>query len=174
MSRLRFRMWPGLIFVLLGLNFCVVGATVYFAHASATPVEPDYYQRALNWDQEHRIRLAGRSLGWKMEAWFVRAGEQTVQMEFRLLDSRDQPIRSARISAECFHEAQPTNVVSLGVVEGPPGEYRAALRTADAQRGLWRMTALARASGCDFLSEQQIELTGSNIGDKGREVPEGR
>lgn len=48
----RFRLWPGMIFALLGLNACVVGVTLYLAHSDRSfAVEPEYDRKALAWQE---------------------------------------------------------------------------------------------------------------------------
>ena len=40
----RIRLWPGIIFALLGVHACVVATTFYLANADpSVAVEPDYY-----------------------------------------------------------------------------------------------------------------------------------
>lgn len=43
--------WPAFIVGLLALNVIVVGITVFAAVTNPAQVEPDYYERALNWDE---------------------------------------------------------------------------------------------------------------------------
>lgn len=45
--------WPALIIGMLVLNMGVCAVTIVAAVRTNPPVEPDYYQRALEWDQ-HR------------------------------------------------------------------------------------------------------------------------
>lgn len=171
------RLWPGMIFALLGINFAVVGVTVFAAIVSRTPVEPEYYQRAVRWDEDREARLASERLGWRLESRFVRDGAGEVALRLRLLDSRGVPIRSARVSAEIFHEARPRSVFTLSISEPSPGEYSAALPSGargTPELGLWRLSVLARASGSEFLGEHQVELTGSASGEAGANVRGGR
>lgn len=168
----RLRLWPTMIFVLLGMNICIVGITVYAAHASRSPIEPDYYQRAVDWDQNQAAWIASRSLGWRLESRFKKPTPDTTELAIRLLDSKGTPIRSARIAAEMFHEARPSDRYTLEVVERAPGEYAAAIPVGG--HGLWRLSTLARASGSVFLAEQQLERTSSPLGDLGLDVQEGR
>lgn len=171
--RPRFSIWPGMIFVLIGLNVVIVGITVWASIISRSPVEPDYYQRAVNWDRDQEAWHASRTLGWSLRSRFLRSDPGArPTLSLQLLDSSGTPIRSARIAAEIFHEARPTSVFTLNVVEQSPGEYAADMPTTD--RGLWRLSVLARASACTFLAEQQIELAGSAVGDPGRDVTGGR
>lgn len=45
--------WPLMVVGLLGLNICICAVTITAATKTKPEVEPDYYRRALQWD-EHR------------------------------------------------------------------------------------------------------------------------
>ena len=57
--------WPVLIVCMLGANIGVCAITVYFAVTRPVQVEPNYYERAINWDASRGITdetmLAARS-----------------------------------------------------------------------------------------------------------------
>jgi hypothetical protein len=169
----RLSIWPGMIFALIGLNVCIVGITVWASIVSRSPVEPDYYQRAVNWDRDREAWNASRMLGWSLHSRFLRTEPSgDVVLSLQVHDSGGTPIRSAQIAAEIFHEAHPTDVYSLSIVEQSPGTYVAPMPSAD--RGLWRLSVLAVASRSTFLAEQQIELSGSAVGVQGIDVTGGR
>ncbi|MEM0983480.1 MAG: hypothetical protein AAGI17_05995 [Planctomycetota bacterium] len=50
--------WPVIVVGLLVLNACICAATIIAASISRQPVEDDYYDRALRWDE---IREAERA-----------------------------------------------------------------------------------------------------------------
>ena len=61
-------LWPGLIFVFIGANVTVVLITVVAAnYSSGAAAEPDYYRKAVNWDQTSAERVASDNLGWTAE-----------------------------------------------------------------------------------------------------------
>ena len=186
MSPHRFRFWPAGIFVLLGMNFVVVGITVYAAVTTRTPVERDYYQRALHFDDNAQQRRMNQSLGWRLEATLrARAPEPSVlpqppreppnsdadstpslskvpssastpTLHTMLTDSEGKPIRSAQIGVEAVYESDPGVRFEGELVEVAPGEYAAAIPID--RSGLWRMSLIASASGVTFTDEQLFNV----------------
>ncbi|MEM7754957.1 MAG: FixH family protein [Planctomycetota bacterium] len=47
--------WPIFIISLLGMNVIVVAITIVSAVRNPAHVEPDYYNKALNWDESRGI-----------------------------------------------------------------------------------------------------------------------
>ena len=62
------RIWPYAVVGLLLLNVCVCAVTVVAATSDpvASAVEPDYYQRAVDWDDERAKWPAPEKLGWEV------------------------------------------------------------------------------------------------------------
>jgi nitrogen fixation protein FixH len=97
-SRISRLLWPGLIFVFLGANVCVVGITVYAANrADGGATEPDYYRKAINWDKSAAERDQSAALGWKATiSTSLNAATLT------LTDREGAPVEGAKVQAEFF------------------------------------------------------------------------
>lgn len=97
-SRISRILWPGLIFAFLGANVCVVGITVYAAsQADGGATEPDYYRKAINWDQSAAERDQSAALGWKTA---ITTSMNTVTLT--LTSAEGTPIEGAKVQAEFF------------------------------------------------------------------------
>ena len=117
----KFKMWPGLVFVLIGTNFCVVGVTVYaanFRHASFSVV-PDYDRTALHWDDTARQGRHNADLGWVVRVDSTDHGNLSVS----LLDKQGQPLDAASIQVEAFHHAHARNKATVTLAAAEPGQY---------------------------------------------------
>ncbi len=117
----RFKIWPGLVFVLIGINFCVVGVTVYaanFRHASFS-VEPDYDGRALHWDDTARQARHNADLGWVIRVDSTDRGNLAVS----LIDKQGQPLDAASIHVEAFHHAHARNKTTVTLAAAESGQY---------------------------------------------------
>lgn len=79
---IRFKPWPGIIFVLLAGNVVIVIITIVAAAISHSPVEPDYYRRAVEWDQVKSLRA-------DTPPWVVTASRDAQGLRLSLTSCRD-------------------------------------------------------------------------------------
>ena len=101
--RRRIHLFPGIIFVLLGLNFTVVGVTIWVAVGDPSfAVEPDYDIKAANWQQTVDARAKARALGWTVEPVDTVVG---APLRLRVLGADGQPLKGASAEAVVFHHA---------------------------------------------------------------------
>jgi len=144
----KLRLWPGMVFVLIGLNFCIVGFTVYAAgrHRSSHAIEPDYDRKALNWNETARQIAHNAELGWTIRVDSVDAGIITAT----LLDRRGEAIHGADIAVEGFHHARRGDVLHSTLAASSAGGYRAELAVHAA--GLWEFRFTVRHGGEVFTS----------------------
>lgn len=100
MSRFpRFRVWPGIIFVLFGVNFLIVAVTVIGANRTASPIEPDYYTKALHWDQTQAQAQRNKSLGWSVTPSLRPGPDGKPRLFLTVLDGAGSPMRAASVKA---------------------------------------------------------------------------
>lgn len=129
-------LWPAVIAGALGLH--VVGSLVmvYFATSNESyAVEPDYYQKALAWDDRRAQDRHNTELGWTLEFAVVPvpAGQDPImRVELTTLDG--EPITNASISVEAFANARRDDVLTTGLIESDSG-YQTAM--AMRRNGLW-------------------------------------
>jgi nitrogen fixation protein FixH len=131
----RVRLWPGMVFGLIGLNFCVVAATVYAAHArrSAFAIETDYDRKALRWDDAARQLRTNAQLGWSVRVDSVEGG----RLRISLLDRDGHGLDGADVRAEVFHHARAGDRVVAALAHEAGGRYAAGVRIATP--GLWEL-----------------------------------
>lgn len=152
--------WPVFIVGLLGLNVLVVTITVIAASSDpSVAVEPDYYQKALAWDDDRDQRRD--------------PGEDGIDVSIQLLPNPDRltegqvvvslaqaggPIEHAQIEAEVFHFARSGERQSVRLVEQGPGVYAApaALR----REGNWEIRLRVQTQGRGYQFTRQVEMYG--------------
>lgn len=141
------RFWPWFVVGLLGINVCVVLVTVYLAtHDRGFAVVPDYYQKAIHWDDEVARRNAQERLGWTaaVHPGVELDGRRCVEID--LSDREGRPLAGARVGLTMFHNAAPGEAVEASLKELSPGRYAAP--AALARDGLWTFRVRA-AKGTD-------------------------
>lgn len=143
----KFRVFPGIIFVLLGMNVLIVGYTVYAAGSDGGAViEPDYYQKALAYDRIREQERADAALGWRYEVGVdgdPAAGDCVLR--FALSEADAQPIRGATIRAVAFPSMRAGQRSQLLLHEGKPGDYAAPIRIT--HPGEWRIEFTIESRG---------------------------
>jgi nitrogen fixation protein FixH len=146
------KLWPHFIFVLLGVNFVVVGVTLYFALSdSSFAVEPDYYRKALAWDQSARQLEASARLGWKAD---IRADRSAVQVN--LSDATGAPLVGAQVEITCFAHTRAADRSLLALAETQPGLYTAPATLP--RPGRWQFRLTARRGDDTFLTTTDLDV----------------
>ena len=160
---IRFRMWPGMVFVLLGMNACIVGVTLFLAHSDPSfAAEPDYYQKALTWDETARQVQTNTALGWRVETRWKASANARQTVEFIVRDTAGTPIAGASLGVEAFASLRPRERFQLTPVEIEPGVYQSALPTGP--RGLWEFRIRAQHATDIFTASLESEAPGAGGG----------
>ncbi len=170
------RPWIAMILGLLSLNATIVGTTVYLALSDSTSaIEPDYYARALHYDDVIQQRAASAKLGWKADASFrVAPGGRSMELAVTLKDREGRPVEHADVRAVAFASVRASERQSLALRElapgggsteaahaaaganqaGEPGVYAAPLRIG--ATGAWRITITAQRMSETFVSQTDL------------------
>jgi len=130
----RFLIWPGMIFALLAMNMCIVGITLYLAHADPSfAVEPDYYRKAVAWDETAQQHAINRQLGWTVQIDRASANGPVVHLH----DAHGEPIAEAHVQLIAFHNARANDRIEKTLKEREPGCYE--LDVAFDRPGSWEL-----------------------------------
>lgn len=128
-------------YMLVGLLLLSVGSNVYLViRATSDPsfaIEPDYYSKAVRWDELQAERAASRDLGWKIQVVARRD-----QLRIALRDSLGRPIDGAQVEVEAFHNARANDRIREKLVPKGLGVY--VLNRTFHRLGVWeyRLAAL--------------------------------
>ncbi|MFN7020151.1 MAG: FixH family protein [Phycisphaerales bacterium] len=152
----RGRLWLLLPAGLLALNVVIVGVTVTLAVGDkSVATEPDYYRKAVNFDDEARLREESRRLGWKAEVTLgVEGGTQ--RLVVRLNDASGAPVEGAAVRVEAFAHVRSGDRQRLAMkgVEGEPGAYAGAVGVD--RGGLWRVNVSAERGEERFVHRTEL------------------
>lgn len=159
--------WPWIIVGLLGGHVTIMIIAVTIAvHDRSFSVVPNYYQRAVNWDQTQAEKRASEKLGWRVR---VEASEQVDPLgrraiSFVLSDAQGKPIDHARMSVEYFHDAHgdEEKQVKLTPDARDPSRFSAVLPMRYA--GDWEFTFTVTAQGKTFVSHEIEFLNNARTG----------
>ncbi len=130
--------WPAIVLGLLLLQIGTSALMIYVATSDASfAVEPDYYRKAVEWDQRAAQLRAEQALGWRI-TFDLSADADALQRRLltaRVFDAQQQPLRGASLRVRAFHHARAADALEASLHESAPGEYRVALPLMRA--GLW-------------------------------------
>jgi nitrogen fixation protein FixH len=136
------KLWPAALVAVLAITVLANGAIYWKAnHDSSFAVEPDYYQRAIDWDSTVARGQRSAALGWVTDVRLAppEAGHATLSIT---LTTRDGLLS---------HNAQGANVYEVRLLASGPGLYAA--RVPSTAQGLWRVD-IAVVRGDDIYSRR--------------------
>ncbi len=146
------RLWPAALVAVLAITVVANGAVYWAAnHDRSFAVEPDYYQRAIDWDSTVARGQRSTALGWVTAIRLAppEAGHATLSVT--LTTREGLPLDSADVRAALSHNAEGANVYEVRLLASGPGLYVA--RIPSTAQGLWRVD-LAATRGADVYSRR--------------------
>lgn len=142
--------WPAMIVALLvggaGAN---VGLMLVATGDASFAVEPDYYQKALRWDETMTQEARNADLRWSIAVAFeptARPGE--VRLVARVNDRVGNAIQGAHVGIETFHSARASHVLTAALNPEADGRYSATLPLD--RPGLWELRLRVERAGQVF------------------------
>ncbi len=158
MSATRGWYWPWLVTAALlftvGVNVAMLVAVSRDPNGSV--VEPDYYRKAVAWDQTMARQSASDGLGWRASAVLRRTAADSGAIEVRAVGRDGAPIIGARVVATLIHNRDAANPIRVALQEGAPGRYGAPVLLA--HRGLWEVRVDARRDTDRFLATVHTDV----------------
>ena len=153
--------WPvGLAALLVGSAGANIALLVITSSDASFAVEPNYYAKALAWDETMAQQARNEALGWSLKLRVDPTGEPgRMTVAVRLTDSAGAPLEGARIAIEALHNAR-ANQVLAAALEPRGLDYATAMPLA--RPGRWEFRARV-TRGLDVFTATLI-----------RDLPEGR
>lgn len=155
------RGWIAAVVLILGTT---VAANVYVMHLAGDDpsfaIEPDYYDRALHWDDELAQRERNARLGWRAAPTLdVAAAQGTLQV--RLADAVGAPVRDATVRVSAFPIARATQVVEATLAPRADGAYAAPFPVQ--RSGAWEVRVEAVRGGDRFTSVHRLDVPAAGV-----------
>ena len=148
--------WPWFIAALLCFTvgfqaWLVIAAT----HDPSMSIEPDYYRKAVAWDQRMAQDSVNESLRWTPRLALGALAREGAQVTLRLDDSTGAPVRGARVRVEAINNLDGARRIEGALVARTDGSY-AGLLPLD-RSGLWELRFDARRGHEHFTASLRAE-----------------
>lgn len=150
--------WGAAIVGILGTSFIVAMVMLYVSSTDPSfAVEPDYYDKAIHWDDRAAQLRANAELGWRItlgQGPGAAPGQRTLTA--MLTDSEGAPIEDATVGVVAFHNARAADRSGFAMTTTGGGVF-----TAEApltRPGLWEFRFAVVTPESTFTDTQQIEL----------------
>ncbi len=154
--------WPALVAaVFLGNIALATWVLILSGSDPSFAVEENYYEKALNWNDEIDQRQRNAELGWSVALQAAGAPDEmgTSEITLRLDDADGDPLRGATVRAEAFPIARGHDRRELAFDEVAPGAY--AGRVERARPGLWELRVAVEHEGDRFTARLGTTIGGA-------------
>ena len=150
--------WPVVIVVLLvGSAGANIGFMIVANRDASFAVEPDYYRKAVEWDQAMAQEARNAELGWTVSARLGLAGAEQAWLIAAVRDRAGAPITGAAVTVEAFPSARAREIASFTLEPtGDAGVYAAALPSG--RPGLWELRVRVTRGGEVFTRTLSQDL----------------
>jgi len=146
------RWWPVALVAVLGLTVLVNVAVYWKANSDPSfAVEPDYYQRAVDWDSTVAARQRSDALQWRADVQLAPPQDGLAAITVTLSGRDGAPVDSAEVRVEASFNGDGARVYARQLTASGPGTYTA--RIPSVEQGLWRVD-LTAARGTDRFVER--------------------
>jgi nitrogen fixation protein FixH len=157
------RRWPIGLQVMMAVTIGANAVLLFLAtRPDASRPLPDWYERAVDWDETQAIQESSRALGW-VATWDVPTGAEYTQgmprpVDLVLKDRHGRPITGLVGQVRAVRPADAALDNEAEIVELPqaPGSYRCLLRFA--ADGLWELDATVRQGELTWVDSHRLDI----------------
>jgi len=148
--------WALVPVVLLGTMFVGWGVMISLAlDDPAFAIEPEYYDKAVHFDEHRAEARESRELGWSLQV-APRLDAEGALVDVTLRDRQGRPIKDASVKATVFHNARSSQWRQLEFRGDGHGRY--SQRLAPWRPGLWELRFEVQRGGQRFLQVTRLSL----------------
>lgn len=156
--------WPYVIvLMLLAHASLMIGTIVYVSGKQDTYVDPDYYAKSVDWDNQREMQEAVEREGWKLDIRTAFVGEDSSQrkVEFQLVEMDGTPIEDALVELVCYHPNELSKRIDTVLVHDANGTYT---RSVPIERtGVWVAELTIQRQGIRALVTKDLDVISAPV-----------
>ena len=140
------------------LGTMVLGLGVMLGYALDDPgfgVEPNYYEKAVHFDEHQALERESRALGWSIELE-SNTDPQSAHIALTLRDRDGRPIEGATVKAVAFPNARSSQIHELEFRGAGAGRYRT--QVSPWRPGVWEFRFEVVRASARFLQVMRVDL----------------
>jgi nitrogen fixation protein FixH len=141
--------WLVAIVALLGANVVAMVVLAVVANNGTNQVIPDYYTKAVHYDDELARSTVSQALGWHVEVAMVGGA-----IDATVRDVAGDAIPDAEVRITGYQRAHASDAVDVALSAAAAGHYRGVVR---AQRGQYDLVAVVEARGARYTQHLVVE-----------------
>jgi nitrogen fixation protein FixH len=151
--------WPYVIvLMLLAHASLMIGTIVYVGGKKDTYVDPEYYAKSVEWDEQREMQEAAENEGWqiRIQTEFVHDDPTQRRVELEFTDMHGNPIDDALVELVCYHPAELSNRLDTVLHHDENGVYT---RTLPIDRtGIWLAELTIQRQGVRALLTKDLDV----------------
>jgi len=122
-------------------------------------LEPDYYEKAVQWDRSLAEARESHALGFRLEPAhsLLLGADGQIEVELTLRDRRGSAVSGAELSLEAFPNAAAHKIERPKLRETSPGTYRTQLH--GGASGLWELRCRVSYGTARFQQVLRLEVS---------------
>ena len=161
--------WGALVIGFLSFSVGLgIAAITLAARDPSVAVIPDYYQRALDWDETQRIRQESEALGWEVRQGIGFGGD----LNLVVVDKQKQPVAIDRGTFVAFHHARANDLHQARITASSEGTIN--IPSLIRRAGLWQFELdLVDQQGQRFVKSWQQNILPAERVDSDRKPGKG-
>ena len=156
--------WPFVIvLMLLAHASLMIGTITYVGSKKDTYVDPEYYAKSVDWDNQREMKEAIEREGWQLDlrTGFVDEDASQRLVEFQLVDMDGTPIEDAMVELVCYHPNEISNRIDTVLVHHENGVYT---RELPIQRtGIWVAELTIQRQGIRALLTKDLDVISAPV-----------
>lgn len=142
--------WTLAIIALLGGNLVAMVVLATTASREDAQVIPDYYEKAVHYDEAIDEAARSEALGWSAEPTLLAS-----TLEVRVLDRAGNTVTGARVQVDGYPRAHAVDRIDTKLVASGPGVYR--VRLAGQRLGWHDLRIVVEHEGQRFTQQATVE-----------------
>lgn len=151
--------WPFVIvLMLLAHASLMIGTIIYVSGKNDTYVDPEYYAKSVDWDNQREMKEAVEREGWQinLRTGFVDQDASQRVVEFQLVEMDGTPIEDALVELVCYHPNALDNRYDTVLIHDENGVYT---RTLPIDRtGIWVAELTIQRQGIKALLTKDLDV----------------
>ena len=135
-----------------------VGLGVMLSYALDDPafgVEPNYYEKAVHFDEQQALERESRELAWSLELQSS-TDANGAHISVSVRDREGRPVEGARVKAVAFHNARSSRLYELEFRAADGGRYTS--QVSPWRKGVWEFRFEVTRASARFLQVMRVDL----------------